>query len=275
MAKAAEHFAFGKNWASYAAKVTEAELAEAERGLVRLLGPAGLATQRFLDIGCGSGLHAVAALRLGAREVIAVDLDPESVRTSEEVLRRFAPEGAAWRVLAADVFDLTPGAFGTFDIVYSWGVLHHTGNLERALASAAALVGPNGRLVLALYRRTWLDAFWRVEKRWYAHASDKSQARARSVYLALFRLRMAMLGKNFAEYVRTYRSNRGMDYYHDVHDWMGGWPYETIEPGEVARLMAPYRFEAEHVPVRPAEKWFRRPVGLFGSGCEEYVYRRP
>jgi len=232
MAKAAEHFAFGKNWALYAAKVTEAELAEAERGLVRLLGPAGLATQRFLDIGCGSGLHAVAALRLGAREVIAVDLDPESVRTSEEVLRRFAPEGAAWHVLAADVFDLTPGAFGTFDIVYSWGVLHHTGNLERALASAAALVGPNGRLVLALYRRTWLDAFWRVEKRWYAHASDKSQARARSVYLALFRLRMAMLGKNFAEYVRTYRSNRGMDYYHDVHDWMGAGRMRRSSPGK-------------------------------------------
>jgi SAM-dependent methyltransferase len=158
---------------------------------------------------------------LGAREVIAVDLDPESVRTSEEVLRRFAPEGAAWRVLAADVFDLTPGAFGTFDIVYSWGVLHHTGNLERALASAAALVGAEGRLVVALYRRTWLDAFWRVEKRWYANASSQAQARARSAYLALFRLAMAVRGRSFTEYVRTYGRNRGMDYFHDLHDWMG------------------------------------------------------
>jgi len=274
MAGAAGHFAFGENWAGYATKVTVAEIAEAERGLLRLLGPAGLASQRFLDLGCGSGLHAAAALRRGAREVVAVDLDPESVRTAQELLGRYAPEGAAYRVLPGDVFDIGPGSFGVFDIVYSWGVLHHTGNLERALASAAALVGPNGRLVVALYRRTWLDAFWRVEKRWYAHASEKSQARARSVYVALFRLRMAALGKSFTEYVSGYSSNRGMDYFHDLHDWMGGWPYEAIEPAEVAQLMASHGLEPELVPARPAGKRSGRPLGVFGSGCDEYVYRR-
>jgi SAM-dependent methyltransferase len=143
----AGRFAFGKNWASYSAKVTEAEIVEAERRLARLVGAAGLTNQRFLDIGSGSDLHALAALRLGAREPVAVDIDPDSVRTTEDLLRRHAPRGATYRVVEADVFDLTPASFGTFDIVYSWGVLHHTGHLKRAPAVAAALVGPRGRLV--------------------------------------------------------------------------------------------------------------------------------
>ena len=70
------HFAFGKNWSAYAAKITAAEIAEAEKELSRLLEGGRLDGQRFLDIGSGSGLHSLAALRLGAREVVAIDIDP-------------------------------------------------------------------------------------------------------------------------------------------------------------------------------------------------------
>ena len=115
------HFAFGKNWAAYAEKVTEAEISEAERGLRRLLGETQLSGKRFLDIGCGSGIHALAALRLGAREVIAVDLDPDSVATARAMLEQHAPQGAVFRVEEASVFDLRPDRMGAFDIVYSWG----------------------------------------------------------------------------------------------------------------------------------------------------------
>lgn len=139
------HFAFGKNWAAYAEKVTAAEIAEAERGLIRLLGSERLDGERFLDIGCGSGLHSLAALRLGAREVVAVDLDPDSVATTQALLDRHAPRGAVFRVEAVSVFDLRPEAMGTFDTVYSWGVLHHTGDMERAIRCAAAMVGTEGR----------------------------------------------------------------------------------------------------------------------------------
>jgi SAM-dependent methyltransferase len=116
------HFAFGKNWAAYAEKVTEAEISEAERGLMRLLGETQLSGKRFLDIGCGSGIHALAALRLGAREVIAVDLDPDSVATTRAMLEQHALEGAVFRVEEASIFDLRPERMGAFDIVYSWGV---------------------------------------------------------------------------------------------------------------------------------------------------------
>lgn len=267
------HFAFGQNWAAYAEKVTDAEIAEAERGLTRLLGTDRLDGQRFLDIGCGSGLHALAALRLGAREVVAVDLDPDSVATTRALLERHAPQGPAFHVAEVSVFDLHPDAMGTFDIVYSWGVLHHTGDMERAVRCAAAMVGTGGRFVFALYRRIWMDVFWRWEKRWYAHASPQAQRRARAIFVVLYRLGIAATGRSFTRYVNDYRSNRGMDFYHDVHDWMGGWPYESILPAEVDRQMSALGFVAERVQTRQG-RWWGRDTGLFGSGCDEYVYAR-
>lgn len=231
------HFAFGKNWAAYAEKITEAHIGEAERNLSRLLGGERLDGKRFLDIGSGSGLHSLAALRLGAREVVAVDTDPDSVATSQAVLARHAPHGR-FRVEQASVFELDPHRLGDFDTVYSWGVLHHTGDLERAVRCAVALVREGGDLLLALYRRIWMDWFWKREKRWYAKASPQAQHRARAVYIALFRLGLRFTGRRFDDYVADYRRNRGMDFYHDVHDWMGGWPYESIAPDEVERMMA-------------------------------------
>lgn len=86
LTRAESHFAFGRNWAEYAGKITEAEVREAEAGLLRLMGGERLEGKRFLDIGSGSGLHSLAALRLGAREVLAVDIDADSVATTRAVL---------------------------------------------------------------------------------------------------------------------------------------------------------------------------------------------
>src|SRR6266446_6943680 len=116
------HFAFGRNWAAYAEKITQAEIEEAMRGLSRLLGNERLDGKRFLDIGSGSGLHSLAALRLAAREVVAVDIDADSVATTRVVLERHTP-GEDFRVVRASVFELDSISLGTFDVVYSWGVL--------------------------------------------------------------------------------------------------------------------------------------------------------
>ncbi len=264
------HFAFGRNWASFADRITEVEIEEAVVGLQRLVG--ALNGKRFLDIGCGSGLHALAALRLGAREVVAVDLDQNSVLTARRVLAHHAP-GHVWQVDKISVFDLSLDAMGAFDTVYAWGVLHHTGDMQRAIRQAAALPAPGGIFAFALYRRVWMDWFWRREKPWYARASSRAQARARTVYMALFRLGLRLTGRSFADYLAGYRSNRGMDYSHDVHDWLGGWPYESILPKEVEALMRPLRFEQVQSFTRKG--WlFGREFGFFGSGCDEYVYRR-
>ncbi|MBS0534444.1 MAG: class I SAM-dependent methyltransferase [Proteobacteria bacterium] len=261
------HFTFGENWSHYAATIDEARLAEAEKGLVRLLGEEPLAGKSLLDIGCGSGVHDVAALRLGAARVVAIDIDPVSVSTARSVATRHAP-GRDIEVKELSVFDLAPETFGTFDIVYSWGVLHHTGAMIEAVGKAAQVVKPGGLFVFALYHRTALCGLWRVEKRWYTNASERMQRAARLIYIGLLRLRFKLSGRDFGAYVANYKSSRGMNFGHDVHDWMGGYPYESILAPEVETLMVQLGFE--HVRSFTSPKT----LGFFGSGCDEYVYRR-
>jgi 2-polyprenyl-6-hydroxyphenyl methylase/3-demethylubiquinone-9 3-methyltransferase len=145
--------------------------------------------------------------------------------------------------------------------------------MPRAIRCAAAMVEDGGQFVFALYRRIWMDPFWRLEKRWYAHAAPTAQRRARTAYGVLFRVGLRVTGRRFDDYVRRYRGNRGMNFWHDVHDWMGGWPYESIAPMEVERVMRTLGF----APVRvfaPKGRIFARYSGVFGSGCDEYVYQR-
>ena len=274
LTKLEAHFAFGHNWADYADEIQSDQISEAKHALQRQLGNETLAGKRFLDIGCGSGVHGLAALQLGAAEVVAVDIDPESVATTEHVLRRFAPPRASYRVIQRSVFDLNVADLGSFDVTYSWGVLHHTGNMYEALARAAAMTASSGLFVFALYRKTWLCRPWTIEKRWYAAASAKRQEFARRIYIRLFKMRLLISGGNFAAYVEKYRSNRGMNFYHDVHDWMGGYPYESISSREIDKFMTSTGFQALRLFLSNRPKILGRSVGFFGSGCDEYVYVR-
>lgn len=259
-------FAFGKNWASYAALIGEPEIAEAEQGLLKLIPEAELRGRSFLDIGCGSGLHALASARLGVSRIVAIDYDPDSAITASALLERFGV-AIPWQAERADLFDLDPTGIGTFDIVYSWGVLHHTGNMWGAIDKAASLVAPSGLFAFAIYRSTRMDAFWKREKRWYSQGSPRVQRMARNAYLAAFRLGCALGRKNYREMVAK-RSRRGMDFHHDIHDWLGGYPYETALSPEIEARMDVLGFEPERVFARPMQ------FGLLGSGCDEYVYRR-
>ena len=253
------HFAFGRNWAEFARLLDEGRIRQAETDLTRIAGD--LQGRSFLDIGCGSGVHSAAAARLGAT-VLAVDLDPDSVETARAVTQRFAPD---CEVRRASVFDLQ----GQYDVVYSWGVLHHTGDMWRAVAHAAGLVAPGGRLALALYARSSLCPLWRVEKRFYTSSPKPVQAVLRAGYKSLYVAGLLATGRNPVRYIRGYASNRGMDWHHDVHDWLGGYPYESATPQEVGDFLAPHGFTLVKQVINGA------PVGgLLGSGCNEYLFTR-
>ena len=261
-----EHFEFGANWADFARTIDEARIANAESCLRDLIG-GDLAAQSFLDIGCGSGLSALAALRLGAVRVRAVDLDENSVATAQALLRFHAP-GADSTVIRRSVFDLAPATDGTYDMVYSWGVLHHTGAMWDAIAKAAALVTERGRLVIAIYRRTPLCGFWRWEKRLYSHGPAWLAAAIRALYKSAFLAALVATGRNPVRYVRKYGRTRGMRWSNDVHDWLGGYPYESASPQEIDARMTALGFRREHAVLRDSG------YGIFGSGCDEYIYRR-
>lgn len=261
------HFEFGENWLDYLRHVDEAAVAEAERGLLKLVPAEAIAGSRFLDIGCGSGLHSLAALRLGARELVAVDIDPNSVKATSALLDKWAPD-ANRQVRLLSVFDADPAELGTFDIVYSWGVLHHTGAMWEAVERASRLVRPGGLFAIALYQKRLSCGPWKVEKRLYTAAPGVVRAGLRGLYKTAFFAGKLVTGRNPWRYVRDYKSVRGMNWHNDVHDWLGGYPYELATPQEVdARLLAMGFEPATVLALKPG-------LGLLGTGCAEYTYRR-
>ncbi|MBV8514144.1 MAG: methyltransferase domain-containing protein [Acidobacteria bacterium] len=260
------HFSFGENWSHYAEKIDEARIEEAEKSLLRLVGREAIEGKTFLDIGCGSGLFSLAAVRLGACKLLAVDLDPKSVETTRKTLSRYAA-GKNWDVQNISVFHLDPEKLGVFDVVYSWGVLHHTGAMYQAITKAATMVGATGTISLALYAKTPFCGMWRIEKRIYSRSPRWVQKMIEVVYLTLVRLRLALKGESYQKRREKYWEQRGMDMYYDTRDWLGGYPYESISPEEAKTFMRGLGFDQIRAFTEPC-------IGLLGTGCDEYSFTR-
>jgi len=148
-------FSFGKNWFQFIKRLTPQIVASAELDLKNWL--PGLAGKRVLDVGSGSGLSSLAFLRLGAAEVVSFDYDKYSVaatmRLRENRSQGGGWGGGTWHVFRGSVLDSSfVWHLGRFDIVFSWGVLHHTGQMHRALANLAPVVRPDGMLMVTLYQ---------------------------------------------------------------------------------------------------------------------------
>jgi 2-polyprenyl-3-methyl-5-hydroxy-6-metoxy-1,4-benzoquinol methylase len=262
------HFKFGENWESYAALVDEERLSEAVRGLSQLISAKQIRGKEFLDIGCGSGLSMLAALRLGASFVQGTDIDPQSVAAARSLLSRSA-SGHQWSVREQSIFDMTSGDHRQFDIVHSWGVLHHTGDMWAAMSQAASLTKDGGLFLIAIYRKTPLCGFWREEKKFYAHAPAWQQRLIRLLYKAASIIRIAAAGDNPLRFIATYKTRRGMDWHHDICDWLGGYPYESALPSEVIPRLQNAGFVMEKVLEKSSKR-----KGFFGTGCDEYVAHR-
>jgi SAM-dependent methyltransferase len=262
-------YRFGENWQKFASELRPDQIIEAEKSVARLLGGNELSGRSFLDVGCGSGLFSLAARKMGAR-VTSFDFDADSVSCAETLRDRYYPNDQLWRVERGSVLDPSYlDRLGQFDIVYSWGVLHHTGAMWSALNNAAQLVTPGGTLAIALYRRTPLCGAWQMEKRCYASAPRPVKGVIRGTYKAAFFIGLAAIGQNPLRYVRNYKSNRGMDWHRNVDDWLGGFPYESASAQTVKQELERLGFQLVRSFEYPAG------VGLFGTGCDEFVCQRP
>ena len=262
---ASTHFEFGKNWESFVSTINDRSMSEAEAGLGKLFPNGELRDADVLDVGCGSGLSMLAAKRLGAASVTGIDIDRHSVQASRKLLSAHLPAGC-WSCIEESIFDFSSEREQGYDIVYSWGVLHHTGDMWAAINKAAAQVKPGGLLVIALYRRTPLCRFWTTEKRFYTKASEPIKALVRFLYKSVFIVGLIATGRNPVQYIRTYVSNRGMSWHHDVHDWLGGYPYQSVSPEEVTDCVARIGFKLIRSFNKPAAV-----KGIFGTHCDEFV----
>ena len=101
-----------------------------------------------LEVGCGSGIAVQMFAEAGA-DVTAVDLTPWAVRTTRARLEAF---GLGGEVSEADAEDL-PFKSDSFDLVFSWGVIHHSSDMDRALAELVRVARPGAQVVLMVYNR--------------------------------------------------------------------------------------------------------------------------
>lgn len=265
---AGNRFAFGRNWRHFIEVVDEQRIQAAIDSLRGPLGTADLSGRTFLDIGCGSGLFSLAANRMGAR-VRSFDFDAESVATAVELRARFGADGE-WIITQGSILDEeTVTALGRFDIVYSWGVLHHTGDLWGAADRAARLVAPGGLLYISVYNDQGLESrVWRRVKRRY----NKSGALARrllvygsAAYIHRRRPLMSVVAavRGGAPALARPPRARGMSAKHDLVDWVGGYPFEVAKPEQVFDFMRQRGFELRYLKTCAG-----------GLGCNEYVLRR-
>lgn len=219
----------------------------------------------FLDIGSGSGLSSLSAYNLGAK-VISFDYDEFSVEATKYTKKMFANNDENWIVKKGDVLDeeyMTK--LGKYDVVYSWGVLHHTGNMYKALDNASKCVKDDGILVVAIYNTQLLTPIWKKIKLFYVSSPVLVKKLMSYIYTLYFAIGLCILdiGRGKNPFKRYSDPLRGMSLYTDVVDWIGGYPFETAKPEEIFIFYKDRGFVLENM------------VTVGGKmGCNEFVFKK-
>jgi 2-polyprenyl-6-hydroxyphenyl methylase/3-demethylubiquinone-9 3-methyltransferase len=226
-----------------------------------------LARKTFVDVGSGSGLFSLAARSLGAK-VYSFDFDPSSVWCTRELRRRYHPEDGDWTVEQGSALDSDyVHKLGKFDLVYSWGVLHHTGDMWKGLDLVADLVKPGGMLFIALYNDQGRKSrLWTKVKKAYCRLPRPLKP------FILLPSALVMWGprtlldcltlKPFASWRHYYR-RRGMSPWRDIVDWVGGYPFETAKPETIFEFYRKKGFVLQRMKTTPS------------LGNNEFVFNLP
>ena len=263
-----QRFEFGRNWQRFLTTLDQRRIAEAERSLREMLKVDDLTETSFLDVGSGSGLFSLAARRLGAR-VSSFDYDPQSVACTQELKRRYFPDDPQWTIGEGSALDRSYlESLGKFDVVYSWGVLHHTGDMWQALENIVLPVAPGGRLFISIYnrQRTWTPLHTWLKRTYVSlpRVLRWPMAAALVAFQVLKGLARDLLSlRNPLTRYRDYARSRGMSWWHDCLDWIGGYPFETATPEAVFEFFQARGFVLERLTTCGG-----------GPGCNQYVFRK-
>lgn len=262
-----ERFAFGANWQRFLDVLDNDRIRIAEESLLSMLGADSLEGKSFLDIGSGSGLFSLVAKRLGAR-VHSFDYDSQSVTCTRELKRRYLPDDVEWKIEQGSVLDAEYlRSLGRFDVVYAWGVLHHSGDMWQALENVAPAVDEDGKLFLAIYNdQGGASRRWTLIKRLY-NRLPWPLGIPLEVYTLIRQWSLTFIrdffkGRPFGSW-REYRRNRGMSPWRDIVDWVGGYPFEVAKPEQIFDFYRRRGFVLERLKTCAG-----------GIGCNEFVFRK-
>lgn len=235
-------FEFGKNWNSFLKTLSSPHISVAEDSLIEMLDVTDLCGKSFLDVGCGSGLFSLAAKRIGATKVRSFDYDEEAVACARSLQRMYFHGDETWVVERGDALDVDYlEKLGEFDIVYCYGVLHHTGDLWQALVNVSPSVRVGGKLFIAIYNdQGFPSRLWLLVKKFY----NRLPGWAKPLLVALFVpgaeapyiLTNVRQGKLPWAHWSEYYQRRGMSRIHDIIDWVGGLPFEVARPDKIFDL---------------------------------------
>lgn len=259
---AEKRFEFGKNWHDFIQKNFGQDKVEiSKKHILDFMGRDDLNGLTFLDIGCGSGLHSSAALQAGAKSVHGFDYDPNSVAATRYVQQQ-AGEAANWTVEQGSVLDdAYMGSLPQYDVVYSWGVLHHTGDVWHAIRNAAGRVKPGGLFYIALYSAdVQIDPtpeFWLKVKQKYVSSGWLTRRLYDLWYVLRFDLQYdPRRVPSFLRKLREYKKNRGMSVFTDIRDWLGGWPMEFVYDADAIKFCEGLGFRLEKIATGEANTEF-------------------
>ena len=260
-------FNFGKNWLSFISTINAERINNAKNCLLGLLELESLEDKSFIDIGSGSGLSSLVARQAGA-SVVSFDYDNDSVDCTRKLQEKFFPSDEKWKISRGSILNKTyVNTLGKFDIVYSWGVLHHTGFLYEAIYNAHLCTADRGILFIAIYNdQGIISSIWHIIKKFY-NLGSVPRIISKIIFFTLFFIAGLLIDifrfRNPVKRYSEHKKIRGMSLMHDWKDWLGGYPYEAARPERIISYVNNLGYKLSKVEYTK-----------HGFGNNQYVFKK-
>jgi len=180
--------------------------------------------------------------------VYSFDFDQHSVEATK-FCWRIADEPGNWIVGKGSILDKSfIKSLGQYDIVYAWGVLHHSGSLWHAMKNAFTLVKPGGILWISIYAKgpRYNDDLAMKKK----YNSSSNFVKRCMVVKRIAVIMLARIKHLQNPFTWNERRQRGMNVYNNIVDWFGGLPYEVASEDEVVKFTRKSGFILESIKVK-------------------------